>query len=59
MRDGQIPITDNSGRLLSADRTHVTKFGAIVFGEKALFGSRYGAILRATSEKRPDKVPTY
>jgi hypothetical protein len=52
VKDGQIPITDNSGRLLSADRSHVTKFGAIFFGEKALLGSRYGAILDAANRLR-------
>jgi peptidoglycan/LPS O-acetylase OafA/YrhL len=51
VKDGQVPITDNSGRLLSADRGHVTKFGAIVFGEKALLGSRYGVILKTASRK--------
>jgi peptidoglycan/LPS O-acetylase OafA/YrhL len=51
VKDGQVPITDNSGRLLSADREHVTKFGAIVFGEKALLGTRYGVILKAASRK--------
>jgi peptidoglycan/LPS O-acetylase OafA/YrhL len=52
VKDGQIPITDNSGRLLSADRAHVTKFGAIFFGEKVLLGSRYGAILKTASHQR-------
>jgi peptidoglycan/LPS O-acetylase OafA/YrhL len=41
VKDGQIPITDNFGRLLSADRAHVTKFGAIVFGEKALLAAKF------------------
>lgn len=52
VKDGLIPITDNSGRLLSADRVHVTKFGAIFFGEKALLSSRYGTILKAASNQR-------
>lgn len=52
VKDGQIPITDNSGRPLSVDRAHVTKFGAIFFGEKVLLGSRYGAILKAASHPR-------
>jgi peptidoglycan/LPS O-acetylase OafA/YrhL len=47
VKDGQVPITDDSGRPLSADREHVTKYGAIVFGEKALLSSRYGSILKA------------
>ena len=43
---GSIPITDAEGRLLSVDRVHVTKFGAIFFGQRAILGSRYGEILR-------------
>jgi peptidoglycan/LPS O-acetylase OafA/YrhL len=47
--DGRVPITDDFGRMLSTDRLHVTKFGAMFFGERALVGSRYGAILKAGS----------
>jgi peptidoglycan/LPS O-acetylase OafA/YrhL len=46
VRDGYIPITDADGRLLSIDREHVTKFGAIFFGQKVLLGSRYGEIMK-------------
>ena len=45
VRDGYIPITDSAGRLLSVDRKHITKFGAVFFGQKVLLGSRYGEIL--------------
>ncbi|MBK5965986.1 hypothetical protein CCR95_18365 [Thiocystis minor] len=38
---GSIPITDNDGRMLSTDRAHLTKFGAIYFGTKALNQSSY------------------
>jgi len=37
----KIPITDDQGRLLSPDRTHLTKFGAIYFGTKVLKKSEY------------------
>lgn len=37
----RIPITDEQGRLLSPDRVHLTKFGAIYFGEKSLKNSGY------------------
>ena len=46
VRDGYIPITDASGRLLSVDRLHITKFGAIFFGQKALLGSRFGEVMK-------------
>lgn len=40
-REGKIPITDEFGRLLSTDRVHLTKYGAIYFGQRALLPSRY------------------
>ncbi len=46
VRDGYIPITDEDGRLLSVDRVHITKFGAIYFGQRVLLGSRYGEIIK-------------
>jgi hypothetical protein len=46
LRDGCIPITDADGRLLSIDRAHLTKFGAIFFGQNVLMKSRYGAIIK-------------
>jgi len=36
VRDGYIPITDADGRLISIDRAHITKFGAIFFGQRVL-----------------------
>lgn len=45
IRDGYIPITDADGRLISVDRSHITKYGAIVFGQRVLLGSRYGQIM--------------
>lgn len=41
-----VPITDESGRLLSTDRTHVTKYGAIFLGNKAVVNSPYSEIFR-------------
>jgi peptidoglycan/LPS O-acetylase OafA/YrhL len=46
MRNGCIPITDTGGRLLSIDRAHLTKYGAIFFGKKVLLGSRYGETMK-------------
>ena len=46
VRDGYIPITDADGRLLSVDRAHITRYGAIFFGQKVLVGSRYGEIMK-------------
>lgn len=51
VKNGRIPITDNSGRILSADRKHVTKYGAIFFGEHSLRGSHYEEILENLIQK--------
>lgn len=40
-RGPQVPITDADGRLLSTDRKHLTKFGAIYFGRQVLDKSAY------------------
>ena len=37
----RVPITDADGRLLSTDRKHLTKFGAIYFGRQVLSKSAY------------------
>lgn len=42
---GRVPFTDNSGRLLSGDRTHFTEFGAKYFGERVLLTSSLAALL--------------
>lgn len=42
--DGKIPITDDAGRLISPDRTHLTKYGAIYFGKKAVASSSYAEL---------------
>jgi peptidoglycan/LPS O-acetylase OafA/YrhL len=44
--DGEIPITDNLGRMLSTDRRHLTKYGAIYFGEKAVKGTLYSELFK-------------
>lgn len=44
--NGLIPVTDDQGRLLSADRSHLTKHGAIYIGKIALVESPYGEFLR-------------
>ncbi len=33
---GAMPITDESGNILSADRAHLTKYGALYFGRKVV-----------------------
>lgn len=43
---GDIPITDEMGLPISTDRVHLTKYGAIYFGKKALLTSRYGELLK-------------
>ncbi|MGA0054218.1 MAG: hypothetical protein ACO3JI_04210, partial [Steroidobacteraceae bacterium] len=40
----QIPITDQKGRMLTTDRQHLTKYGAIYFGQKAVLDTRYSEI---------------
>jgi len=57
VRDGYIPITDADGRLLSTDRAHITKYGAIFFGQKVLLGSRYGEILKQRGGALPIQSP--
>jgi peptidoglycan/LPS O-acetylase OafA/YrhL len=44
--NGKIPITDIYGRMLSTDRTHLTKYGAIYFGQKAVVGTPYGDLFK-------------
>lgn len=43
--DNKIPITDENGVLISTDRAHLTKYGAIFFGKKVVAGSEIGKIL--------------
>jgi peptidoglycan/LPS O-acetylase OafA/YrhL len=45
VKDGYIPITDADGRLISIDRAHLTKYGAIYFGQRVLLESRFGGIM--------------
>jgi peptidoglycan/LPS O-acetylase OafA/YrhL len=47
--EGRVPITDEQGYLLSVDREHLTKFGAIYVGSHSVFHSRYGDLLRNAS----------
>lgn len=42
----KIPITDELGRMLSTDRAHLTKYGAIYFGNRAVVGTPYSEIFR-------------
>lgn len=44
--NGKIPITDDFGRLLSTDRAHLPKYGALYFGKKAVLGSSYSELVK-------------
>ncbi len=44
--ENAIPITDELGRMLSTDRAHLTKYGAIFFGKKVIVNSTYAEIFR-------------
>jgi hypothetical protein len=46
MVGNSIPITDDSGRMISTDRTHLTKYGAIYFGQKAVAGTAYSEVFK-------------
>lgn len=45
-----IQITDSHGRILSADREHLTKYGAIFLGEKSLLNSNYDQAINRLKE---------
>jgi peptidoglycan/LPS O-acetylase OafA/YrhL len=40
----KIPITDELGRMLSIDRAHLTKYGAIYFSKKIFFDTSYSKL---------------
>ncbi|MFX6113789.1 acyltransferase [Acinetobacter baumannii] len=42
--DNKIPITDDQGRMLSTDRAHLTKYGAMYFGDKVIKNTSYAKI---------------
>lgn len=44
--DGKVPITDENGRLLSMDGTHLTRAGAIYFGRHAVVNSSFAALFK-------------
>ena len=48
IKNNQIPITDNFGNMLSTDRVHLTKYGAIFLGKSVLLKTQYGALLLNT-----------
>lgn len=52
MVNGQMPITDEKGRLLSTDRVHVTRYGAVYFGEKAIQPTPLGHVLQSRWKKK-------
>lgn len=44
--DESIPITDDLGRMLSTDRAHLTKYGAIYFGQTAVKNTAYSDLFK-------------
>ena len=52
MINGRMPITDERGRLLSTDRAHVTRYGAIYFGEKTIQPTPLGRVLQSGWKKK-------
>jgi peptidoglycan/LPS O-acetylase OafA/YrhL len=44
--ENTVPITDELGRMISTDRVHLTKYGAIYLGKKAIIGSKYADIFK-------------
>ncbi len=42
----KIPITDELGRMLSTDRSHLTKYGALYFGKNAVANTRYADLFK-------------
>lgn len=44
LHSNKVPITDSSGNMLSTDRTHLTKYGAIYFGEKSVKQTSYAQL---------------
>lgn len=42
----KIPITDEMGRMLSTDRAHLSKYGALFFGKKAVANTRYADLFQ-------------
>lgn len=44
--NSRIPVTDDRGRMLSTDRAHLTKYGALFFGEKTVVGSEYADLFK-------------
>ena len=50
--DGLMPVTDAKARLLTPDRGHLTRAGAVYLGQRVLWGSTYERAL-----KNPPRVP--
>ncbi|MGE5492605.1 MAG: acyltransferase family protein [Actinomycetota bacterium] len=57
VKENRVPVTDEQGRLISPDRFHLTKYGAIYLGQKALVNSAYGEILKSAKERRAAAAP--
>jgi len=46
LSSGKVPITDEFGRMLSTDRAHLTKYGALYFGKNAVLGTSYSELFK-------------
>jgi peptidoglycan/LPS O-acetylase OafA/YrhL len=57
LRNGRIPVTDEAGRLLSVDRSHLTRHGASFLGARVLRSTRFGERLRS-APPGGDQSPT-
>lgn len=44
--ENKIPITDEFGRMLSTDKAHLTKYGAIYFGKKVVAKTAYSDLFK-------------
>jgi peptidoglycan/LPS O-acetylase OafA/YrhL len=44
--DGKVPITDEMGRMLSTDRSHLTKYGAMYFGRASVAQTEYAELFK-------------
>lgn len=53
VKNGTIPITDEQGRMLTADRSHLTRYGAVYLGREVLPTSALHEVLGAGALRRP------
>ena len=44
--NGAMPITDENGNMLSTDRAHLTKYGALFFGKNVVINTEFAKNLK-------------